>query len=124
MWRVLRSYGKPMKLLEAIKALYSTCDSKVQDGRWFKVGCGVRLGSALSPLLFIIYMDKVVKDIAAEGVDTVSYADEVALVSEGEKLLQNCVTEWLKSKIQAAEMRVLRLIFGVTLKGKIRIEVI
>ena len=30
----------------------------------------------------------------------------------------------LKSKIQAAEMRVLRLIFGVTLREKIRSEVI
>ena len=57
MWRVLRRYGIPKKLLKAIKALYSTCDSKVQDGKWFKVGCGVRQGSALSPLLFIIYMD-------------------------------------------------------------------
>ena len=41
-------------------------------------------------------MDRVVKDIAAEGVETLSYADDVALVSEGEELLQNCVTEWCR----------------------------
>ena len=96
LWKVLRRYGVSEKLLTAIKALYNTCDSKVQDGKWFKVGCGVRQGSALSPLLFIIYMDRVVKDIAAEGIETLSYADDVALVAEAEELLQNCVTEWCR----------------------------
>ena len=75
--------------MKAVKALYNTFDSKMQDRKWFKVGCGVRQGSGLSPLLFIIYIDRVVKDIAAEGMETLFYANNVALVSEAEKLLQN-----------------------------------
>ena len=96
LWNVLarEEYNVPKNLLKNIKALYNHCESRVQDGRWFEVGCGVRQGSALSPLLFIIYMDRVVKAIAANEVDTLSYADDVALVAESEKLLQDSVTKW------------------------------
>ena len=106
MWAVLEreEYKVPKSLLKAIKALYSTCESRVQEGSWFKVGCGVRQGSALSPLLFIIYMDRVVKDIAADNIETLSYADDVALVAESEELLQACVNEWCR-QLEKYEMK-------------------
>ena len=89
MWQVLsrEEYKVPKRLLRAIMALYDSCKSRVQEGKWFNVGCGVRQGSALSPLLFIIYMDRVVKAIASEDVETLSYADDVALVADSEELL-------------------------------------
>ena len=39
-------------------------------------------------------MDRVFKAIAANKVDTLSYADDVALVAESEKVLQDSVTKW------------------------------
>ena len=55
-------YGIEPKLIKAIKSLYEKCESKVKcadgDSEWFEIRTGVRQGGTISPLLFIIYMDR------------------------------------------------------------------
>ena len=103
LWRILgeEEYNVNTQLKKAIISLYDNCESRVGEGTWFKVSSGVRQGSVLSPLLFIIYMDKIVKEIQKgyEGyqrhIETLSYADDVAMVSRNKVYLQKAVDEWV-----------------------------
>ena len=71
LWRILRRYGVSDKMCNIIRALYGSSKSAVRvDGElsdWFSVKTGVRQGCVLSPMLFNIYMDHVIRE-ALEGV--------------------------------------------------------
>jgi len=79
-------YDIPPDLRRAIQGMYRQCKSAVRraygEGFWFDVMTGVRQGSVLSPLLFILLMDQVLKQASmkvAEGdhSGTLAYADDV-----------------------------------------------
>uniref|UniRef100_A0A0B7BH62 Reverse transcriptase domain-containing protein n=3 Tax=Arion vulgaris TaxID=1028688 RepID=A0A0B7BH62_9EUPU len=61
LWKILRHYGIPIKMVSVIKALYTdfqcqvVCNSQLTE--WFEVNTGVRQGSILSPFLFNLAMD-------------------------------------------------------------------
>ena len=58
LWETLREYGIPEHLLRAIKSTYKDQKSKIIGGdTFFNISTGVRQGSVLSPILFVIYMD-------------------------------------------------------------------
>uniref|UniRef100_A0AAR2LJT3 Reverse transcriptase domain-containing protein n=1 Tax=Pygocentrus nattereri TaxID=42514 RepID=A0AAR2LJT3_PYGNA len=63
LWEVLWEYGVPGLLLRAIQSLYSRSESCVRilgiKSDSFRVSVGLRQGCALSPLLFVIFMDRV-----------------------------------------------------------------
>lgn len=69
MWRILRHYGIPEKVVKAINCLYSNSKSKVRIGNEysdeFLVNEGVRQGDTLAPFLFIIVLDYVMKKTTA-----------------------------------------------------------
>ncbi|MBJ5584741.1 hypothetical protein JGG81_25410 [Salmonella enterica subsp. enterica serovar Typhimurium] len=66
LFNVLKSNGITGKLLNSVESLYSRSLTGVRvdgvTGKWFDVNTGVRQGCKLSPLLFLIYMDKTFKD--------------------------------------------------------------
>ena len=89
------------------KSTYEPCINNVRTGykndKWFSVTTGVKQGSVLSPLLFIAYMDTVVKKfketIIISG-DIMIFADDIAFWTyDKEELetallcLNNCLTE-------------------------------
>ena len=57
---------------------------------WFEVSTGVRQGCVLSPLLFIIYMDKITKESNpnTEDLNEMLFADDQSLAHEEEEKLQ------------------------------------
>ena len=97
---VLQLYGVGSKLLRAIDSLYTKSLAAVRiDGKvseWFNVKIGVRQGCKLSPLLFIIYMNDIIKNCHFEGglnfannkIMSLAYADDLVLLAESEVELQ------------------------------------
>ncbi|XP_076039047.1 uncharacterized protein LOC143024148 [Oratosquilla oratoria] len=69
LWSVFQSveYQISPKLRRAIKSLYNSNNTAVKPVsetlQWFDISSGVRQGSVLSPMLFIILMDKVIKEV-------------------------------------------------------------
>ena len=103
LWRVLRSYGLPDKYVNLIRNIHeaSRCQVNV-DGELspeFYVSSGVLQGNVLSPLLFAVLIDYVMKETTGDrrmGIDWVEnkhlsdmeYADDVVLISRSIEELQ------------------------------------
>lgn len=60
---------------------------------WFDVRTGVRQGGILSPLLFIVHWDQCMKEICIheKRENTFEFADDVAVVTENDRNLQNAI---------------------------------
>ena len=73
LWQVLADshYSMPPKLQRVTKSFYRRCISRVKtqtvESDSFDIKIGVRQGDVLSPLLFIIFMDKCIRDIDGRG---------------------------------------------------------
>ena len=71
LWKILRHYGIPSKLVNVIKMLYSDfrsqviCHTALTDA--FSVTTGVKQGCILSYFLFILGIDWVLKQVTSEG---------------------------------------------------------
>ena len=69
LWEALKRYGVSGDLLRAIRALYQASEACVKvDGEcseWFEVKQGVRQGCPMSPWLFNIFLDMVVREARA-----------------------------------------------------------
>lgn len=96
LWRILRSYGLPEKIVCLIKLLYEgfECSVIVDNSlsEWFPVETGVRQGCILSPILFIIAIDWIMRKTTedkARGIqwtmlsqlEDLDFADDIALMS-------------------------------------------
>jgi calcineurin-like phosphoesterase family protein len=119
LWRVLLEYGVEADLQRAIKSTYMTSQSRVTTnvgaGEWFKTESGVRQGSILSPLLFIMYMDLVIRKVSELNSDEgmiLAYADDIAQTATSEQQLQKQMNNWclvfkefkLKLNVQKTEV--------------------
>ena len=74
-------------------------NNQMGGGKWFDTNLGVRQGSILSPLLFILYMDMVIKEV--HGINDndkqfilAYYVDAVAQTAATKEELDKCVTTW------------------------------
>ena len=114
MWNVLRLYGVGGKLLQAVKSLY--VDSKVcvrvgsEMSEWFPVRVGLRQGCVMSPWLFNLFIDGLVREVNARvlgrGLGLVDerddmwelnqllFADDTVFVADSEEKLCRLVTEF------------------------------
>src|SRR5678815_5131771 len=65
-WQVLVIYGVGGRLLNGIKSMYDDSEACVRingvKGDWFSINRGVRQGCVMSPWLFNLYMDGVMKE--------------------------------------------------------------
>ena len=93
-WKTLEEYNVRGQLLDNIRAIYTNSMSAIctQDGltEWFGVTSGVRQGCVLSPLLFIVYMDKIMREANPnpEDLNEMLFADDQSLIREKEGELQ------------------------------------
>ena len=95
MWKILRSYGIPVKIVNIIKCLYDGSSSVVRvDGilsKEFQVNTGVLQGDTLAPFLFIIVLDFILqKTPVAAGLQIkqdirlpdLDFADDIVLLDQ------------------------------------------
>ena len=130
MWRILRHYGIPDKIINMLKVQYRGFTCQVLHGGTMtepiEVKTGVRQGCLLSPLLFLVVLDWVSKN-AYEGkrlglqwtltqrLEDLDYADDLCLLThrlvdmkeKGERLQETGGQVGLKINIQKTkEMRI------------------
>uniref|UniRef100_A0A669C209 Reverse transcriptase domain-containing protein n=1 Tax=Oreochromis niloticus TaxID=8128 RepID=A0A669C209_ORENI len=117
LWEVLREYGVSGPLLRAIRSLYNRCKSLVRiagnKSDSFPVGDGLRQGCPLSPILFIIFMDRISRrSQVAEGfhfgglrISSLLFADDVVLMASSGGGLQLAL-ERFAAECEAAGMRI------------------
>ena len=80
--------------MDNIRAIYVNSMTAVRTSGgltdWFDITSGVRQGCVLSPLLFIIYMDRITKEanLEPESLNELLFADDQSLAHESEKRLQ------------------------------------
>ena len=112
LWKLMRHYGIPEKIVTMVKQGYVGMTSKViHEGRMtdsFEINTGVRQGCLLSPFLFLLAIDFIMKNVT-EGnrngiqwtlwaqLDDLDFADDLALLSHNKEQMQN-KTEKLASE--------------------------
>ncbi|MBJ3201398.1 hypothetical protein JGB54_23260, partial [Salmonella enterica subsp. enterica serovar Agona] len=88
----LRKSGVDEWIVRAVMAMYANAQTVVRttygNSESFDVKVGLHQGSVLSPLLFVIVMDVITKEVR-EGLPwEVLYADDLVLVAESEEKLK------------------------------------
>lgn len=103
LWKLMRHYGIPGKLVNLVKNSYdgTTCQV-VHDGdlsKKFEIKTGVRQGCILSPFLFLLAVDWIMKTSTKgrkngiqwtlwQQLDDLDFADDIALLSHNQHQMQ------------------------------------
>ena len=107
LWCVLDEYGVKGKLMRAIRSLYKGSEACVRVGGmlsgWFPISQGVRQGCVLSPWLFNVFMDRImreVKDRLQGGVQLTTtlvqmllFADDIIVCTEKKEDMERNLAE-------------------------------
>ena len=93
--------GIPDHLTCLLRNLYAGQEATVRTGHgtmdWFQIGKGVHQGCTLSPCLFNLYAEYIIRNagleeaqagikIAGRNINSLRYADDTILVAESEEL--------------------------------------
>ena len=87
-------------MVEAIIALYVETRTRVKTvagvSKDFNIGVGVHQGSILSPLLFIVVMDEVTKEVRNEVMWELVYAGDLVQTAKSEHDVLERFVRWRK----------------------------
>lgn len=107
LWKIMRHYGIPQKIVSLIEEMYKNTTCRVlHEGQLtesFEINTGVRQGCLLSPFLFILAIDWLMKTGTErrrngiqwtlwEQLDDLDFADDIALLSHNQQQLQSKTT--------------------------------
>ena len=113
--------GTPDRLTCLLRNLYAGLETEVRTGHgttdWFQIGKGVRQGCILSPCLFKVYAEYIMRNagleeaqaeikIAGRNLNNLRYADDTTLMAESEEELKHLLMKvkeesgksWLKAQ--------------------------
>ena len=100
LWKILKEIGIPDHLTCLLRNLYAGQEATVRTGHgtdWFQIGKGVRQGCILSPCLFNLYAEYIMRNagleeaqagikIAGRNINNFRYADYTTFMAESEEL--------------------------------------
>ena len=104
LWKILQEMGIPDHLTCLLRNLYAGQETTVRTGHgttdWFQIGKGVRQGCILSPCLFNLYAEYIMRNpgleetqaeikIARRNINNLRYADDTTLMAESEEKLKS-----------------------------------
>ena len=103
LWKILKEMGIPDHLTCLLRNLYAGQEATVRTGHgttdWFQIGKGVPQDCILSPCLFNIYAEYIMRNaglkeaqagikIARRNINNLRYADDITLMAESEEELK------------------------------------
>ena len=101
LWKILKEMGTPDHLTCLLKNLYAGREATFRTGHgtidWFQIGKGVHQGCILSPCLFNLCAEYIMRNagldeaytgikIAGRNINNLRYADDITLMVESEEL--------------------------------------
>ena len=119
LWKILKKTGIPDHLTCLLINLYAGQEATIRTGHgttdWFPIGKGVRQGCILSPCLFNLNAEYIMRNagldeaqagikIARRNINNLRYADDTTLMAESEEELKSLLMKmkeewkrWLKA---------------------------
>ena len=121
LWKILKGMGIPDHLHYLLRKLYAGQEATVRTGHrttaWVQIGKGVRQGCVLSPCLFNLYAEYIMRNtgldeaqagiqIAGRNISNLRYADDTTLMAESNEELKSLLMKvkeesgksWLKTQ--------------------------
>ena len=111
LWKILQEMG----ISDHLKNLYAGQEATVRTGHgttWFQIRKGVRQGCILSPYLFNLYGEYIMRNagleetqagikIAGRNINNFTYADDTTLMAESEEELKSLL---MKVKVESKKV--------------------
>ena len=109
LWKILKEMGIPNNLTWLLRNLYAGQEATVRTGYgttdWFQIGKGVPQGCILSPCLFNLYAEYIMRNagleeaqagikIAGRNINNLRYEDDTTLMAESEEELKSLLMKW------------------------------
>uniref|UniRef100_A0A4W2GUL2 Reverse transcriptase domain-containing protein n=1 Tax=Bos indicus x Bos taurus TaxID=30522 RepID=A0A4W2GUL2_BOBOX len=116
LWKILQEMGIPDHLICLLRNLYAHQEATVRTGHgttdWFQIGKGVCQGCILSPCLFNLYAEHIMRNagleeaqagikIAGRNINNLRYADDTTLMAESEEELKSLL---MKVKVESEKV--------------------
>ena len=104
LWKILQEVGIPDHLTCLLRSLYAGQEATVRTGHgttyWFQIGKGVRQGCILSPCLFNLHAEYIMRNagldkaqsglkIAGRNINNLRYVDDITLITESKQELKS-----------------------------------
>ena len=119
LWKILQEMVIPVHLTCLLRNLYAGQEATVRTGHgttdWFQIGKGAYQGCILSPCLFNLYAENIMRNtgleeaqagikIAGRNINNLRYADNTTLMAESEEELESLLMK-VKQESQKAGLK-------------------
>uniref|UniRef100_A0AC11EM38 Uncharacterized protein n=1 Tax=Ovis aries TaxID=9940 RepID=A0AC11EM38_SHEEP len=116
MWKILKEMGIPDDLIFLLRNLYAGQEATVRTGHgttdWFQIGKGIRQGCILSPCLFNLYAEYIMRNagldelqagikIAGRNINNPRHEDDTTFMVESEKELKSLLMKVKEESLKA-----------------------
>ena len=121
LWKILKEMGIPDHLICLLRNLYAGQQATIRTEHgttdWFQIGKGVHHGCILSPCLFNLYAENIMRNtgmdeaqvgikIARRNINNLRYADDPTLMAESEEELKSLLMKKKEKKVKKESEKV------------------